>query len=198
MEICSFCGGMIECRSGEQVCSKCLTTCQKKIRGFKKVSFTQFFLDIQKSFGEEVDPFAVEGIYNAIKFPQRATRFSAGYDFFSPIKFYLPPGKTIKIPTGIKAYMNPNEVLSIYVRSSTGFKYNVNLLNNVGQIDQDYFNNTDNEGHIWMGFKNHGDKDWFVEAGEAFGQGIFMEYLIADEDHPKSEERVGGIGSSSK
>lgn len=59
----------------------------------------------------------------------------------------------MKIPTGIKANMENNDVLFLVVRSSMGFKYNVRMCNQVGVIDSDYYNNIDNEGHIWIKLK---------------------------------------------
>lgn len=167
-------------------------------RKFEKVSFEQFYKDMKKFLGGYAEESEIQKLYDLIKLPRRATTYSAGYDFFAPIQFMLPADKTIKIPTGIKAHCCRNEFLAIHVRSSTGFKYNVNLLNATGIIDHDFANNPENEGHIWMGFKNHGEGEWAVSQGEAFGQGIFMKYAITDDDEPKSDERVGGIGSSGK
>ena len=44
------------------------------------------------------------------------------------------------------------EFLGIYIRSSLGFKYNIRMCNQVGIIDADYYNNKDNEGHIFCMF----------------------------------------------
>lgn len=41
--------------------------------------------------------------YYPIELPQRATKGSAGYDFYSPLSFVLEPGETIKIPKSIAA-----------------------------------------------------------------------------------------------
>lgn len=161
-----------------------------KTRGFEKISFEQYYKDIN---GER-SILAEE--YLDIKLPQRATKKSAGYDFFSPKDFELKPKKTIKIPTGIKVYMQDDEMLDIRIRSSLGFKYDVTLSNSAPVIDADYHNNIDNEGHIWIKLINHGDKALNIEKGEAFVQGIFFEYLIADDDKPRKKERVGGIGST--
>ncbi len=54
--------------------------------------------------------------------------------------------------------MNEDEVLFLIVRSSMGFKYNVRLCNQVGIIDKDYYNNIDNEGHIFIKIQNEGTK----------------------------------------
>jgi|SRR5690606_27910955 len=163
-----------------------------KKRGFEKISFEQYVKDV----GGERHDLAEE--YLDIKLPRRATAKSAGYDIYSPFSFELNPGETIKIPTGIKAYMQNDEVLKIYIRSSLGFKYDVVLSNSTGIIDADYFNNPNNEGHIWIKLINHGDKTLSINKGEAIAQGIFEKYLIADNDKPVKEERVGGIGSTNQ
>jgi dUTP pyrophosphatase len=160
-----------------------------KKRGFEKISFEQYVKDV----GGERHELAEE--YLDIKLPRRATAKSAGYDIYSPFSFELNPGETIKIPTGIKAYMQDDEVLKIYIRSSLGFKYDVTLSNNVGIIDADYANAL-NEGHIWIKLINHGDKTLSINKGEAIAQGIFEKYLKVDNDTPVKDERVGGIGST--
>ncbi len=161
----------------------------RKIRGFEKISFEQYVKDV----GGERHELAEE--YFDIKLPRRATAKSAGHDIYSPFSFELNPGETIKIPTGIKAYMQDDEVLKIYIRSSLGFKYDVVLSNNVGVIDADYADAL-NEGHIWIKLINHGDKTLSIKKGEAIAQGIFEKYLKVDDDKPVKDERVGGIGST--
>lgn len=66
----------------------------------------------------------------------------------------MKPGERKKVPTGIKSYFDRKEVLLLIVRSSMGFKYNIRLCNQVGVIDSDYYNNKDNEGHIWLMTQN--------------------------------------------
>ena len=67
--------------------------------------------------------------------PHRSTKYSAGYDFISPIEIIIPAHGMAKIPTGIKAQMNEDEVLYIYSRSSIGFKTGIRLSNTVGIVD---------------------------------------------------------------
>jgi len=133
--------------------------------------------------------------YDDIKLPIRSTKHSAGYDFISPFTFELNPGETIKVPSGIKVTMNEDEFLAILVRSSMGFKYNVRLCNQVGIIDSDYYNNPDNEGHMFIALKNEGEKVFKVEKGEKYAQGIFQKYLLTDDDEAQGD-RLGGFGST--
>lgn len=165
------------------------------MRKFEKVSFEQYYMDFVDAFGVDVKE-AIFAIYNDIKLPKRATKGSAGYDFFAPTSFILEPGKTIKIPTGIRVTMNEGEVLMVYPRSGLGFKYRMQLNNTVGVIDEDYYY-SDNEGHIFAKITNdtNEDKVLSVEAGGAFMQGIFMNYLTTDDDEV-TKTRNGGMGST--
>ena len=131
-----------------------------------------------------------------IKVPQRATKYSAGYDFYAPFEIHINPGEDIKIPTGIRAHMLADEVLMIYPRSGLGFKYYVRLANSTGIIDSDYYY-SDNEGHIWVKLRNEGDKELVIKKGEAFCQGIFTKYLLVDGDNfEHGKDRNGGFGST--
>lgn len=135
--------------------------------------------------------------YDDIKLPRRATAWSAGYDFFSPISFKLKPGQTIKIPTFFKAQLNHGRVLMLFPRSSYGFKYRMQLDNTVGVVDGDYYNNESNEGHIFIKITNDSKtgKTLEVNAGDAFAQGIIMWYEVTDDDDATAI-RTGGIGST--
>jgi len=161
-----------------------------KQRGFEKISRRQLLKDFDDKFRyHEMEP-------EKVILPERATAKSAGYDIFSTFPFVLEPGEATKIPTGLKAYMQPDEVLMIYPRSSLGFKYYARLANSTGLIDADYYNNDDNEGHIWVKLRNESDKVMEIEQGEAICQAVFQKYLLADGDSFDGEERKGGIGSS--
>lgn len=156
------------------------------MRSFEKISFEQFKNDVCDD----------KLIYNKFKLPNRSTKNSAGYDFFSLFDFSLKPGEIMKIPTGIKVNMENNDVLFLVVRSSMGFKYNVRMCNQVGVIDSDYYNNSDNEGHIWIKLKNEGDKDFIVKNGDAICQGIFLNYLTVTNERDVKKIRNGGLGST--
>ena len=163
----------------------------KRIAKFEKVSYQQFDFSWQDTFNEK------ENIYNELKLPHRATSGSAGYDFYSPLDFTLSPGESIKIPTGIRARIDDGWVLKIYPRSGLGFKYRLQLNNTVGIIDSDYYN-SDNEGHIFIKITNDSKdgKILNIKKGDAFAQGIFIEYGITVDDDADGI-RNGGFGSTS-
>ena len=135
-------------------------------------------------------------MYESIALPKRATKGSAGYDFYAPFAFSLPPGSTMKIPTGIRCKMDEDWVLKLYPRSGLGFKFRLQLNNTVGIIDSDYFY-SDNEGHIFAKITNDSneEKNLVIEKQDGFMQGIFLEYGITMDDDVAAV-RNGGFGST--
>ena len=127
--------------------------------------------------------------------PQRATEKSAGYDFKTPIDLEIPPQGYATFFTNIKAYMQDDEVLKLYIRSSLGFKHGLMLANNVGIIDADYYSNPDNDGNIGIRLYNSSQEKLYFEAGTRICQGIFERYLTVDQDQAQ-KSRDGGIGST--
>lgn len=169
---------------------------------FEIVSFEQFKNAWLDAFGDcwdendENDMNDIKYIYNCLMIPHRSTKYSAGYDFKSPINFKLQPGESIMIPTGIRSYMPKNMVLMIFPRSGLGTKYRLHPANLTCIIDSDYFY-ADNEGHILIKMVNSGDKVVTINQGQAFVQGIFTEYFTTYDDDA-SGIRTGGMGSTDK
>ena len=149
------------------------------MRDFEKISFEQFEKDVSKDIS----------LYNEYKLPYRDSDATAGYDIYLLEDLELQPKETKKIPTGIKSYFPKDEVLLLVVRSSMGFKYNLRLCNQVGVIDSDYYNNLNNEGHIWIKIQNESDEILRFNKGEAIVQGIFFKYLTTKSDNNKKLER---------
>ena len=136
-----------------------------------------------------------------INLPIRKTKFSAGYDVEAAEDTVVPSFKKGMAPTlvktGIKAYMQDDEVLMLYNRSSNPKKKGLILSNSVGVIDKDYYGNADNDGHIMFAFYNVKDEDTVIKKGDAIGQAVFQKYLTTDDDSAEGE-RQGGFGSTSK
>lgn len=162
---------------------------------FYKVSYNNF-KDAYRKFNYSEEE--IKEIYDDLKLPRRATKGSAGYDFFAPIDITLKPNETVNIPSGIRCEMNSNWVLLIYPRSGLGFKYRLQLNNTVGIIDSDYFY-SDNEGHIFVKLTNDSneDKTVSINKGNGFVQGLFMTYGTVEDDDVE-DIRNGGFGSTTK
>lgn len=151
-----------------------------KLRGF----------EIAKGFEDKV-----------INLPIRKTKFSAGYDIEAAEDIIIPSFKKGMNPTlvktGLKAYMQDDEVLFLYNRSSNPKKKGLILSNSVGVVDKDYYGNQDNDGHIMFAFYNIKDEDIEIKKGDVIGQAVFQKYLVVDDDAAEGE-RIGGFGSTSK
>ncbi len=166
---------------------------RKKIAKFETVSDKEVLSSL-KDVKQEV---SIED-YHLLQLPRRATKESAGYDFFAPFTFSLKPHEMIKIPTGICCHMESGWVLAIFPRSGLGFKYRLQLNNTVGIIDKDY-DCGENEGHIFIKLANDGyeNKTIIIEKGTAFAQGVFLPFGFTVDDETL-EIREGGFGSTDK
>lgn len=129
-----------------------------------------------------------------IQLPTRGSKGSAGYDFYLKEEIKISQNQILKVKTGIKSYMLEDEVLELYIRSSVA-KKGISLINNVGIIDSDYYNNPANEGEIIFYLQNNTNEDIIFSANERIIQGIFKKYLITTFDN-NDQLRQGGFGST--
>ena len=141
-----------------------------------------------------------KGFENAgINLPVRSTKNSAGYDIEAAEDVTIPAfklgQKPVLVKTGLKAYMQYDEVLILANRSSNPGKKGLILANSIGVVDSDYYGNPDNDGHIMFAFFNFKDEDIEIKKGERIGQGMFQKYLVTDNDIAGGE-RTGGFGST--
>ena len=136
-----------------------------------------------------------------INLPVRKTARSAGYDVEAAedciVPVFKPGMKPTLIKTGLKAYMEPDDMLCLYNRSSNPGKKGLILANSVGIVDSDYYGNEDNDGHIMFAFFNIKDVDTEIKKGDVIGQAIFQKFLVVDDDNATGE-RKGGFGSTNK
>ncbi len=134
-----------------------------------------------------------------IHIPVRKTARSAAYDLEAAEDIVLPSFqkgmKPTLIPTGLKAYMEDDEVLLLVPRSSSPKKQGISFPHSIGVIDADYYNNVDNEGQIFVQCINLKEEDVTIKKGDTICQAIFQKFLITDDDRA-SGERVGGFGST--
>lgn len=175
------------------------------IMHFEKITREQWVKDVMNSYQLE---YLTEGhfekinkLYDGIKLPKRATKYSAGYDFYVNGDTPLPSRGFTVIPTGIRWVCDKeedkNKVLQIYPRSGIGFRTGVRLMNTVGIIDADYWEGN-NEGHIMLKLYNPMDSSFEVKDGDAIVQGVITEYHTCDNEEEIVEKRTGGMGSTDK
>ena len=176
---------------------------------FEKITREQWTKDVLEFYGDKQpnkdELKEINDMYDAIQLPQRATKNSAGYDFFIPANLVIPMEKFALIPTGIRwvcdEEKDKDKVLQLYPRSGLGFKTSVRLANTVGIIDADYYN-AENEGHVMVKMYNplnlHSTPSGNVQInqGEGFVQGIITQYYTCDDEEEITTERTGGMGST--
>lgn len=125
--------------------------------------------------------------------PTRGTSKAMAYDFYANDDYEVEPSGIVKIWTDVKAYMRDNEGLVINIRSSMGGKFM--LANTQGWIDSDYYSNESNDGNVGVFLKNISDETQIIKRGDRIGQGMFINYLVADNGNTDNE-RIGGWGST--
>ncbi|MBQ9166685.1 MAG: dUTP diphosphatase [Oscillospiraceae bacterium] len=168
---------------------------------FEKVPFEEF--ERAATICGADAPYLAE-LYENIKLPMRATRGSAGYDFYTPFDIRIYAGESVIIPTGIRAVIPENWTLLCVPRSGNGFKTGVRLMNTVGVIDSDYYNPGKCEGQIMIKLtnKDYGDRSIEYKRGDGIMQGILVPYCTLDEYDEERwaaeelKERTGGFGST--
>ena len=126
------------------------------------------------------------------KLPERQTKASAGYDFYVIEDVEIPAYGTVMLPTNVKAYMQEDEVLMLYARSSLAIKRGLILQNTTGIIDSDFFPH-----EIKVALRNTTDQPVKLLKNERCAQGIFLKYLVSDNGN-LDNTRNGGIGSTKK
>lgn len=140
--------------------------------------------------------FGAEGSWTRL--PERSTKHSAGYDFFNPETVTIQPKEMMYVKTGVKAKFPEDLCLKLYNRSSNPKKKGLVVINSVGIVDSDYYNNPDNEGEMAFAFMNIKDEPVTIEAGEKLGQGIFEKFYTVTDEGEVENERTSGFGSTGK
>lgn len=102
-----------------------------------------------------------------INLPIRKTKRSAAYDLEAAEDTVIPSFKIGQKPTliatGIKAYMQEDEVLMLFPRSSGPKKQGIVFPHSSGIIDSDYYGNIDNDGHIMIQCINIKEEDVLIK-----------------------------------
>ncbi len=133
-----------------------------------------------------------------IVLPRRSTAHAAAYDIAAAVDMVIPPfrlgQKPTLIPTGLKAYCQPDECYFVLNRSSGSGK-GIVLANGLGLIDADYYQNPSNDGHFQVLVFNVLDHDLEIKKGDRVAQVVFQKFLTVDGDDA-SGERKGGFGST--
>ncbi len=133
-----------------------------------------------------------------INLPRRSTAHAAGYDIEAAeditVPVFVPGQKPTLVPTGLKAYCQPDECYLIFNRSSGAGK-GIITANGVGVIDADFYGNETNDGHFSVLIFNALDHPLEIKKGDRIAQVVFQKFLTVDNDNA-SGTRIGGFGST--
>lgn len=108
------------------------------------------------------------------------------------------PGETVLIPSGIAISIHdPGLVALLVPRSGLGIKHGIVLANTIGVIDSDY------QGEIRIGIRNHGDKPYTIEPGERICQMMFVPVMqvtlnVVQEFSQETARGTGGFGHTGR
>lgn len=131
--------------------------------------------------------------------PKYATEFSACGDLTACIDeaVTIGVGEIVKIPTGIAAEPERNDVVGlVFGRSGLGVKHGITLANSVGVIDSDY------RGEIMVSLINRGSEAYTVQPGERIAQLMFAPIYTASfipcDELGETERGEGGFGHTGR
>lgn len=65
-------------------------------------------------------------------------------------------------------------------------------------VDRDYYNNSDNEGEIFIQLINMTPNPLHIKKGDKIGQALFIPYVLPENVKPENSKRLGGHGSTDK
>ncbi len=142
----------------------------------------------------------IDDFMKADDIPKRATKGSAGYDFYSPYDVQLTPGIWTDIDTGVR--LDGDEVVDgneericqwfmlAVPRSGLSNKYGFRIRTTVGIIDMDYRDTIKAKVTV--------DVPYTLKKGERFMQGIVIPFGRFVHEIPPTNERMGGFGSTGR
>lgn len=134
-------------------------------------------------------------IDKSLPLPKYHTKGSVAFDIYAREDTTLAPKEMKMIPTNLIIATPRGYMLMIAVRSSTGIKKGMMMVNGVGIVDQDYRGPDD---ECLVSLINYTKKKVLVERGERIAQGLFIPIQKAqwtEIDRPKGKSR-GGYGST--
>ena len=165
---------------------------ENKIRGIVQKIYRGKNVEFTDNAKEEIKRLTELGFDN-LPICMAKTQYSFSDDMTklgAPEDFIINPGQTVFVATDVKAAMEEDEVLYLYVRSSVGIKKRIVLANGTGVIDSTYYSNPDNDGNIIGALTNMSNQTWEFKKGERFMQGVFQKYLTVDNDEYEFTDEV--------
>ncbi len=127
--------------------------------------------------------------------PEYATSGSCAFDLAPIENKVIQPKETVRLKTGLVICVPKDHVLLIASRSSTPWRYGINIPQGVGIVDQDYCGPED-ELHLQL--RNYSDKPVEIKKGQRIAQAMLVPMKRAEFREVKNIESKnrGGFGST--
>lgn len=182
----------------------------------KRLGISNINLSEENSFV----PIPIELINEDTQLLKYAHSNDAGFDLRADRDYYIAPGQTVMVKTGIKVAIPEGYELQIRARSGISYKTDLRLANGIGTIDSGYrgeigvllhntyrFNNiearvVDIQGNkIENAPKGYPKLTYYIKKGDRIAQGVLAKVFKADFLQVKDvsvigTDRKGGFGSS--
>ena len=128
--------------------------------------------------------------FNNFKCPDRAHYNDSGADCFAAKDVIIPPGKVVKVPTGVGVELPNGYDIVVHCKSGLSSK---GIFAANAPVDAGY------RGEIHAILYNTTDKDFTVLAGEKIGQFVVRPVIYATfVDELPDERNANGFGSTGK
>ena len=128
--------------------------------------------------------------------PEYATEGSVGFDLISTGDYYLEPGKTVLIATGLSVAIPAGYEIQVRPRSGASARTMLRVANAPGTIDSDY------RGEIKVILTNTGITPELISKGDKVAQGVLCRVPKAEfvqvEELDVTARGEGGFGSTGK
>lgn len=128
--------------------------------------------------------------------PTRGSAKASGLDLYALGTYYINPGVTMIVRTGIAFEIPEGYEIQVRPRSGVSFRTNLRVANSPGTIDQDY------KGDCSVIFTNIGDEQIQIESGTRIGQAVLCPVVIPElvevTELSESERGDKGFGSTDK
>lgn len=126
--------------------------------------------------------------------PVRHTPGAAGHDLKAQQDVVVPARGSVIVGTGVSLALPNGHYARIAGRSSLAFRHNVTAFE--GTIDADY------RGHVQVLLFNHGDKPYYIKAGDRVAQMVIQTYVAPIWNRvdvlPTTQRGAQGFGSSGR
>lgn len=164
----------------------------------KGMHFVQFVITAKDEMYEEFSLEPISGSAYDFPFSVGVATYQSGFSneryLFLKEELHIPVRGAVMVPSGLKAFVKDDAFLRCVVPPG---EKRFALANSVAIIDSDYYNNVENEGHMFFKLENRTNRNLRIPAGTPLVDFSSLKFFKAENEVANTTERTGGIGSTS-